>query len=633
MLACSNSECSRRFCEHCLLTHLNEDVDPTTSTSWITVSETTSRTQSHRSRTHAHARKHTYAHCPLTHERASARARARTHTHTHTHTFMHNHVQVGGKKQWQCPICRKVCCCSVTTCNANHRHCKAYRYRRRRAELASKRLSNGSNTGLAEPATHDSLMQAPDAAVPVMAAGGQVQAMDTAKRARKALSSTTSPRGKAGMQSGLGEKPLRSGDPHAAAAAGSSVSGVSVGLGGNLAAQAHKARRFGRKSGAMDLELALYETDDAEVTEMLQQHGLTADEMDFLTNGGSGMRCSPSLSFAAVPPTAFNSQRGSGLSLGPARGNKAAARANRQASALRKSFDEVPGQGESGDSSSIRREFTNEHSRLLPGAEAAQYGEEEGVGELMADLMAPAHILFGHMEQCCDIKDLDRADLLFNQYAGVGAADEALASGANPGTCDDGDEALWLKKTYETVYNPQSRKRALDHLCSVHAKGTSPQPAGGTPTAPLGTTASYIASPGISPRVVPMPSPADPAAEGVGASVGTSKLAECQSSRNSSNATPTPAAIMSAPKMTPPMGKTPTRAHLPLAKRAGPSNVSGADAHLHGVAALGAPRTIAQGSPAVPWQVSTDCGEVSAQRAADALAMPPPRCTVMYEMV
>ena len=59
MLACSNTECSRRFCEHCLLTHLNEDVDPTTSTSWITVSETTSRTQSHavaRTHTHAHAR-------------------------------------------------------------------------------------------------------------------------------------------------------------------------------------------------------------------------------------------------------------------------------------------------------------------------------------------------------------------------------------------------------------------------------------------------------------------------------------------------------------------------------------------------------------------------------------------------
>ena len=78
MLACSNTECSRRFCEHCLLTHLAEDVDPSTSDAWI---------------------------------------------------------NVNGKNLWQCPICRKRCCCSVSNCTATHRHCKAYRYRRRRAEL------------------------------------------------------------------------------------------------------------------------------------------------------------------------------------------------------------------------------------------------------------------------------------------------------------------------------------------------------------------------------------------------------------------------------------------------------------------------------------------------------------------
>ena len=78
MLACSNSECSRRFCEHCLLTHLAEDVDPVSSDAWVVIS---------------------------------------------------------GKKLWQCPICRKRCCCSVSNCAATHRHCKAYRYRCRRAEL------------------------------------------------------------------------------------------------------------------------------------------------------------------------------------------------------------------------------------------------------------------------------------------------------------------------------------------------------------------------------------------------------------------------------------------------------------------------------------------------------------------
>jgi hypothetical protein len=34
MLACENTECCRRFCEHCLLTHLNEDVDPMSSDAW-----------------------------------------------------------------------------------------------------------------------------------------------------------------------------------------------------------------------------------------------------------------------------------------------------------------------------------------------------------------------------------------------------------------------------------------------------------------------------------------------------------------------------------------------------------------------------------------------------------------------
>ena len=33
----------------------------------------------------------------------------------------------------------QVCCCAVQSCTKNHRHCKAYRYRLRRAELAAKR--------------------------------------------------------------------------------------------------------------------------------------------------------------------------------------------------------------------------------------------------------------------------------------------------------------------------------------------------------------------------------------------------------------------------------------------------------------------------------------------------------------
>jgi hypothetical protein len=37
MLTCENAECSRRFCEHCLLTHLGEDVDPMSSDAWAMV--------------------------------------------------------------------------------------------------------------------------------------------------------------------------------------------------------------------------------------------------------------------------------------------------------------------------------------------------------------------------------------------------------------------------------------------------------------------------------------------------------------------------------------------------------------------------------------------------------------------
>lgn len=38
-------------------------------------------------------------------------------------------------ENWSCPVCRKTCCCSISDCSQDHRHCKAYRYRRRRAEV------------------------------------------------------------------------------------------------------------------------------------------------------------------------------------------------------------------------------------------------------------------------------------------------------------------------------------------------------------------------------------------------------------------------------------------------------------------------------------------------------------------
>eukprot|EP00960_Hanusia_phi_P005071 146117-Hanusia_phi.AAC.4 len=89
-------ECARRFCEHCLMTHLHDVVPP------------------------------------------DGRGLKEL---------------CDGK--WLCPICRKVCCCAIQVCNRAHRHCKgnlqcsstwagltplvAYRYRQRRAEQAAKR--------------------------------------------------------------------------------------------------------------------------------------------------------------------------------------------------------------------------------------------------------------------------------------------------------------------------------------------------------------------------------------------------------------------------------------------------------------------------------------------------------------
>ena len=85
MRACTRPECARRFCEHCLSVHMSEPLD----------------------------------------------------------------FADGAEDDWLCPICRKVCCCAVQSCNKSHRHCKAYRYRQRRAELAAKRGPASASTSAA----------------------------------------------------------------------------------------------------------------------------------------------------------------------------------------------------------------------------------------------------------------------------------------------------------------------------------------------------------------------------------------------------------------------------------------------------------------------------------------------------
>jgi len=78
MFACQNKHCSRRFCDNCLKVHL----------------------------------------APLIKEDQGARQ--------------------PWDPAWSCPVCRKTCCCSIQDCKKDHRHCKAFRYRRRRAEVTPK---------------------------------------------------------------------------------------------------------------------------------------------------------------------------------------------------------------------------------------------------------------------------------------------------------------------------------------------------------------------------------------------------------------------------------------------------------------------------------------------------------------
>jgi len=49
-------------------------------------------------------------------------------------THVQDAVRIDGN--WNCPICRKACCCTMRECTKQHRHCKAYRYRRKRAAQA-----------------------------------------------------------------------------------------------------------------------------------------------------------------------------------------------------------------------------------------------------------------------------------------------------------------------------------------------------------------------------------------------------------------------------------------------------------------------------------------------------------------
>ena len=80
MLACTTVGCTHRYCVYCLGVHLRDDTEPSTSTAWT-------------------------------------------------------------EGSWKCPTCRSVCCCSTPECSHQHRHCKAFRYRLRRADAANMRAT------------------------------------------------------------------------------------------------------------------------------------------------------------------------------------------------------------------------------------------------------------------------------------------------------------------------------------------------------------------------------------------------------------------------------------------------------------------------------------------------------------
>ncbi|EKX32950.1 hypothetical protein GUITHDRAFT_148264 [Guillardia theta CCMP2712] len=51
-------------------------------------------------------------------------------------------MNVNGK--WSCPLCKQICCCTKIPrlCDELHRHCKAYRYRDKRAQEQSRRCKD-----------------------------------------------------------------------------------------------------------------------------------------------------------------------------------------------------------------------------------------------------------------------------------------------------------------------------------------------------------------------------------------------------------------------------------------------------------------------------------------------------------
>jgi len=364
MLACENQECCRRFCEHCLLTHLNENVDPMSSDAW---------------------------------------------------------TLVDGKPFWNCPICRKKCCCSVPQCTENHRHCKAYRYRRRRAELATKRQSAAASHAQAEKRNKKS---SPTRA-PVAAKVSHV----TPTLARPTLSFGFVRSSAAAAQ--LDSPPMmRAG----------SITSV-PGFGEVAPAGARPRREAALKRRRYDLDGGTDEEDQGENSQ--------GDDDDEITTPGiegaspilahEPPQGEPRVHHHHVAPHHFHQEVPApsdahhadvGCSAPPSAPSTAP-------SAGLWSHEEGPGQ----------------HHAMA--SEMGGYRSDEEADNLMLGG------IYGHMTEHNNAPSM------------ISAADmrcpEMLIDDVHIGSAEL-EEARWLRRTYETVYNPAARQRALQALSGDFAK-------------------------------------------------------------------------------------------------------------------------------------------------------------------
>lgn len=329
MLACENQECCRRFCEHCLLTHLKEDVDPMSSDAWS---------------------------------------------------------MTDGKPVWHCPICRTKCCCSVTQCEENHRHCKAYRYRRRRAELATKRMTAAASHAAGEKRGKKGGSKA---------STPKSSANNTPTLARPTM--TLARNGETSQSSGIDSPPIQPASTEAFP----------------VMARPRREAALKRRNYALN--------DDDDNDDDTQAHGTEAS-----TPGSE--ECHQPVQHVA--------------------------HAQQVAHALSNQHVDT-------NSALERNMWDAEHARHGSAMHTESNFRSEEEEEEDDHFMLGG--IYGHMSHFSTDENRVSLDM---------CGDEMLLDDIDTGTAEL-DEARWLRKTYETVYNPSARQRALQALTGEAHKAKS----------------------------------------------------------------------------------------------------------------------------------------------------------------